>query len=119
MQHHESQLRNIHYRYVARGNRLDRKERCHCIPVSFALFLSAAAALAATPNPGGCKEVPALPEQSSTQPSAMERAYIHFNQGVAYEAMGNSAGALQCFNESYRLLPTHPLIQAKANTLGR
>ncbi len=119
MQHHEGQLRNINYRYIARGDRLDRKERCHCIPISFALFLSAAAALAATPNTGGCNAISARLEQSSAQPSAMERAYIHFNQGVAYEAIGNYAGALQCFKESYRLLPTHPLIQAKANSLGR
>jgi hypothetical protein len=104
---------------MARNNRLDRKENCHCGLVSLVLLLAAAVAVAAVPKPAACEDTHPLPQHSLEQPSEMERAYMRFNQGVVYQATGNSVDALQCFKESYRLLPKHPLIQSKVSLLIR
>ena len=45
--------------------------------------------------------------------SIKEKAFIAYNSGTVCEAKADQACAIAYFSEAYRLLPQHPLIQAK------
>lgn len=60
-----------------------------------------------------------LPESGTpdTSLTSREQAFIAYNQGIACERRNPNLCAAY-FQHAYRLLPTHPLIAAKARRLG-